>query len=95
MPPGGTTTKFDKYYDLMEMLDFFIQDNLPRPVEDIDHPKKKESIRASFLRRLYVAASRPRHLLCLAIHEDHISLEQIERLDNKGWKIQEIDTENC
>lgn len=77
------------------MLDFFIQDDLQRPVEDIDRPTTKESIRASFLRRLCVATSRPRHLLCLAIHNDHISTEQIDKLIEKGWEIQVVKTDDA
>lgn len=87
-------TKFNRYHDLKEMLDFFIQDDTPRPIEDIDHPMKKQSICAGFLRRLYVAASRPCHLLCFAIHEDHINAEQFGKLGKKGWKLQEIKTED-
>ena len=30
-----------------------------------------------FMRQLYVAASRPRHLLCIAMNQDHISDEQV------------------
>ncbi|MCB9435039.1 MAG: hypothetical protein H6668_24005 [Ardenticatenaceae bacterium] len=46
-------------------------------------------LEAAFIKRLYVAASRPRHLLCLAIHKDHISDEQIRALgsEGKGWRI--------
>lgn len=41
--------------------------------------------KSKFARQLYVAASRPRYLLCLAIHEDHISQEQRTALNNLGW----------
>ncbi len=62
------------------------------PPEDHDHPKQKTSIQASFLKKLYVAASRPRHLLCLAIHKEHISNEQFEALNAKGWNIASVYT---
>lgn len=43
-----------------------------------------------FSRQLYVAASRPRHLLCLAIHEDRISQPQRDALINLGWCLSDL-----
>lgn len=40
---------------------------------------------AEVLRRLYVAGSRPRHLLCTAMHKDNISDEQIAQREALGW----------
>ena len=64
-----------------------MEDEITRPAENHERPTLKTSIQASFLKRLYVAASRPRHLLCLALHMDNISDEQIEALHAKGWQI--------
>jgi hypothetical protein len=36
-------------------------------------------------RHLYVAASRPSRLLCLAMNVDHVEEEQLELLASKGW----------
>lgn len=80
-------TKYSRYFDIKESLDFLIEDEKTRPAENHERPKLKTSIQASFLKRLYVAASRPRHLLCLALHMDNISDEQIEALHAKGWQI--------
>lgn len=43
-----------------------------------------------FLRQLYVAMSRPKHLLCFAIHADRIEDEQLNLLREKGWSIQRL-----
>lgn len=87
-------TKYRSYWDIKESLDFFIDESKQRPLEDHDHPTKRTSIQASFLKKLYVATSRPRHLLCLAIHKDHISHEQFEALNAKGWSIASVYTKN-
>ena len=41
-----------------------------------------------FMRQLYVAMSRPKHLLCLAMHSNRISDEQKKLLLNNGWKVE-------
>lgn len=43
-----------------------------------------------FARQLYVACSRPRHLLCLAIDKEHITDDQKEKLEKSGWSIQVV-----
>lgn len=45
-----------------------------------------------FMRQLYVAMSRPRHLLCLAVHYDRITAAQVALLQaqEKGWNITHI-----
>lgn len=41
-----------------------------------------------FARQLYVAASRPRRLLCIAAHQDRIQPDVRTRLEQQGWIIQ-------
>ncbi len=43
--------------------------------------------KSKFMRQLYVAASRPRSLLCFAVHEDHISQTQQAALESLDWRI--------
>ena len=43
-----------------------------------------------FMRQFYVAMSRPRHLLCLAVHSSRLSDNQKQKLIDKGWKIKEL-----
>jgi len=40
-----------------------------------------------FMRQFYVAMSRPKHLLCLAMHSDRISEEHKKLLLKNGWKV--------
>lgn len=81
-------------YDIRAMLSHLTGE---RP--NVDAPNSKLKLKPTnvadvfkmanrqFLRQLYVAASRSRHLLCMAIHEDHISDKQRGRLMDIGWQI--------
>ena len=55
-----------------------------------DKPNSRRAFKPNkvFMRQLYVAMSRPKHLLCLALHSDHISDAQKELLRKKGWNIE-------
>lgn len=64
--------------DVQQMLPHIIDPSLDRPTAD----RKK-----AFMRKLYVASSRPRHLLCIAAHKDNISDEQIAQLEALGWNV--------
>jgi hypothetical protein len=81
-------------YDLKDLLDYFIDASKERPIEDHDHPNGKNSLHAAFIKRLYVAASRPRHLLCLAMHKNHVSLVQRDALRKKGWEFYDLSNNN-
>lgn len=50
--------------------------------------KMKGIRQPKFARQLYVAASRPRRLLCVAAHQDRISTEIRNGLEQNGWQIQ-------
>ena len=43
-----------------------------------------------FMRQFYVAMSRPKYLLCLAIHSDRITAEQRDTLSARGWQLREL-----
>jgi len=73
--------------DIEVMIDFLTGD---RPASDFPNQSLKETPKCKaankqFLRQLYVAASRPRHLLCLAINEKHINDKQFKALQKLGW----------
>tara|TARA_B110000503_G_C7040826_1_gene368140 strand:+ start:84 stop:539 length:456 start_codon:yes stop_codon:yes gene_type:complete len=82
-------------FDLKEMLSYLTGD-LPNQ----EHPNVK--LRGNphhsavfkpnkkFMRQLYVAMSRPKHLLCLALHANHITPEQRASLDAAGWRVREL-----
>lgn len=79
-------------YDLEVMLPYFLgelpsnelanEDLRLKPHHNANPPQNKQ-----FLRQLYVACSRPRHLLCLAVHSDHVSAKQRETLEAHGWSL--------
>ncbi|WP_339108770.1 UvrD-helicase domain-containing protein [Thioclava sp. GXIMD4216] len=60
--------------------------NLP----DKPHATRAFKPNKTFMRQLYVAMSRPRHLLCLAIHSDRITADQKATLLRLGWKVQRV-----
>ncbi len=68
-------TKYRKY-DIGELLNH---------VAGIDVNRVTQKTKIKFSRQLYVAASRPRHLLCFSIHEKRISQPQRDALENLGW----------
>jgi DNA helicase II / ATP-dependent DNA helicase PcrA len=40
-----------------------------------------------FMKQLYVAMSRPKHLLCLAVHSDRMTDDHAQLLRHKGWAV--------
>lgn len=48
--------------------------------------KAKESMR-SLYRNLYVAASRPSHLLCLAMNRERAPVASVQELRDRGWRV--------
>ncbi len=60
----------------------------------IPTPKKPNAILSKkFMRQLYVAMSRPKHLLCLAIHKDRVDENAKKLLKENGWNIIKIKAE--
>jgi len=47
-------------------------------------------IKRSLYRNLYVAMSRPTHLLCLAVNKSRTQLAQVQALIEKGWQVVEV-----
>jgi len=62
-------------HDLKALVPFLIGE----PPEDIGERQKK------YLKQIFVAMSRPKHLVCLAMNEEHLSEEDITKLDGLGW----------
>ena len=83
-------TKFSRYFDISGLIDHFIK-NESKPVENLKSLGSKQTILASFLKKLYVACSRPKHLLCLASNIERIPQEKIEMLQKKGWDIRVLE----
>jgi len=62
-----------------------------RPAYDPDHPATGASIRATFMKRLFVGMSRLRVLLCLAIRKGS-STQALESslVEAMGWRVVQI-----
>ena len=78
--------------DLGVMLPYLTR---ARPTEDCPNSnlgKDAKSRRANkqFMRQLYVAMSRPKHLLCFAVHGKRIEEEQELALKELGWRIERL-----
>ena len=58
--------------------------------ESASEYKSKPQIKY-LIKTAYVAMTRPRHLLCLAIPKDEIDDEQIYKLKKNGWKFQRLE----
>ena len=78
---GGQSRKFDLQTALTNIFD-------GTPISK----KASELVRGQY-RNLYVAMSRPRHLLCLAMNKERIEPGKVEALLAKGWAISEISVE--
>ncbi|PBB36759.1 UvrD-helicase domain-containing protein [Mesorhizobium sp. WSM3868] len=78
-------TKYSTLFDVREMLPFLIDDGLERPVFDPDHPTNHASIRAGFMKKLYVGTSRAKYLVCMAVHKHRLTEAHRQALEQKGW----------
>jgi hypothetical protein len=88
-------TKYSRWYDIREMLEFLCNPDAARPIPNYTQPKSKETNRAAFMKRLFVAMSRPRYLLCLAMKKTHLTETQRTHLrDEAGWNIEDLTPTN-
>lgn len=71
-------TKFGKLFDVKKLIKN-ISDPHESPIEEVQAKK--------FMRQFYVAMSRPRQILCLAVHKNHISGYE-DALVSLGWRIE-------
>lgn len=53
-------------------------------------PLKTTGRMVEHLKRLFVGATRPKELLCFALHEDHIDADHEAALVSLGWQIQRL-----
>lgn len=87
------STKFYKT-DIDSMLPFLIgdrpNDDLPNSILKPNPSTAKDGANQKFMRQLYVAMSRAKHLLCIAINKEHLTPEHRCKLQSKGWHITEV-----
>ncbi|UZE97641.1 UvrD-helicase domain-containing protein [Alkalimarinus alittae] len=72
-------TQFHQY-DIGQMMDYLVG-------VKTDSPLKRK---AKFMKQLYVAMTRPKHLVCLAIDESRFSGVNRERAIQQGWNIKDL-----
>ncbi|MGR6839579.1 hypothetical protein ACU5DF_10885 [Aliivibrio wodanis] len=70
-------TKF-RSNDLKLLIDYILAENNMKPTA---------ATKIKFMKQLYVAFSRPEHLLCLAMDKSGFPPEHIGKQDYAGWKI--------
>lgn len=58
-----------------------------QPNAPIGENARSRRANKQFMRQFYVAMSRPRHLLCLALHSDRLSADHERLLRDKGWAV--------
>ena len=84
-------------FDLEAMMPY-LSGELPsndRPNRQLpDQPNSRRAFKPNqkFIRQFYVAMSRPKHLLCLAVHSDRITEPQKQILLDLGWSVKELPT---
>jgi len=82
-------------FDLETMIPYLTGDlpNHDHPNVGLrENPHHSASFRANqkFMRQFYVAMSRPKHLLCLAVHSDRITQEQRASMEVAGWQMRDL-----
>ncbi len=73
-------TKYSKSFDVGTLIENFVNE---------DATKKDNPQNVKFMKQLFVGMSRPRRILCLAVHKDSIKGYE-EKLVSIGWKIQPV-----
>ena len=82
-------------FDLETMLPYLTGELPSDDRQNINLPEKPHATRAFkpnrvFMRQLYVAASRPKHLLCLALHSERFRAADEQALRDRGWRIERL-----
>ncbi len=67
-------------HDLGTLIPYLIAEKVKKPGKRV----------LSRLPLAYVGMTRPTHLLCLAIQQDHVTVDQRRKLERCGWCLQEV-----
>jgi hypothetical protein len=70
-------------FDLGSLIKYILGENTKKPT-GVRKPQ--------FMKKLYVAFSRPEHLLCIAMDKSRFPTEHISKSDYAGWKIFDLTT---
>jgi len=68
-------------FDVSQLINYILGENTNRP-NGVRKPK--------FMKQLYVAFSRPKYLLCVAMDKSRFPEEHINKTDYAGWKIVDL-----
>ena len=84
-------------FDLETMMPYLTGEwpSIEHPICDLPdkpHATRRFKPNKRFLRQFYVAMSRPKHLLCLAVHSGRITELQKQDLHDLGWAVKELPT---
>jgi DNA helicase-2/ATP-dependent DNA helicase PcrA len=79
-------------YDLGVMIPYLTGEcpNDTNPNSGMAESARNRRANKQFMRQFYVAMSRPKHLLCLAVHSTRLSAEEEKHLIRKGWSIKRL-----
>ncbi len=69
-------------HDLQEMVEFLNDESSTDNLQAGDTRER--------MKRVFVAMTRPRELVCLAMHRDHVTSEQRDSLADRGWCIEDL-----
>lgn len=72
-------------HDLKVLLPYMTGNNKTRP--------RRGNRNYECMKRVFVGATRPKELLCLAMHREHLDAQHIQALSNKGWSIRDVAVE--
>ena len=82
----------NRAYDIGGMIQHFSKErpdanNSNRDLRNNPHHTVGHAASKKFLRQLFVAMSRPKHLLCIAVHNDRLTNEKRAALVEAGWSV--------
>ncbi|RVM19651.1 hypothetical protein CN134_03110 [Sinorhizobium meliloti] len=83
-------TKHRRLFDVEETLPHLLDPTLAVPTFDAARPTTNASVRAAFMKKAYVAASRPKHFLGVAMGRDRITDAQRQALTAMGWDVVDL-----
>jgi DNA helicase-2/ATP-dependent DNA helicase PcrA len=83
-------TKSYKLFDVAEMLPYLLDFTRQVPVAEPDRPTSHDSLRAGFMKRLYVGATRPRHLVAFSVNVERLTEDQRKQFSEKGWRVIDV-----
>lgn len=88
----------NRAHDVGGMIQYFCgerpnPDNSNHDLRDNPHHTAGNAASKKFLRQLFVALSRPKHLLCIAVHRDRLPDDKRAALLEFGWMVSDVSEE--